>query len=212
VFLLNGFLTLITLYVMAPFMHHRLKRYQHDNTWFGTTRCSFHATLGQFYKIYLLVFAAMVAFLGIVFAMGVPMIRTSLQAQDEGTPPSPENILTFVALLYGTLLLISVLVYPTFRALLTNLIWNNTRVGEHQIECRISPRKLVWITVSNFVAVVVSIGFLIPWAAVRLSRYQLSCMKLLPVSDLQEFVAAESENVGALGEEATGMFDFDIAL
>ena len=43
VFLLNGFLTLITLYVMAPFMHQRLKAYQHDNSWFGRTRCSFHA-------------------------------------------------------------------------------------------------------------------------------------------------------------------------
>jgi len=34
VFLLNGFLTLITLYVLAPFTHQRLKAYQHDNTWF----------------------------------------------------------------------------------------------------------------------------------------------------------------------------------
>jgi uncharacterized membrane protein YjgN (DUF898 family) len=43
VFLLNGFLTLITLYVMAPFMHQRLKAYQHDNSWFGRTQSSFHA-------------------------------------------------------------------------------------------------------------------------------------------------------------------------
>ncbi len=41
VFLLNGFLSLITLYVMAPFMHQRLKAYQHDNSWFGRTRASF---------------------------------------------------------------------------------------------------------------------------------------------------------------------------
>ena len=50
VFLLNGFLTLITLYVMAPFMHQRLKAYQHENSWFGRTRCSFHARAGQFYR------------------------------------------------------------------------------------------------------------------------------------------------------------------
>ena len=62
VFLLNGFLTLITLYVMAPFMHQRLKAYQHDNSWFGRTRCSFHARAGQFYLIYLLLLAAIVAF------------------------------------------------------------------------------------------------------------------------------------------------------
>src|ERR1700688_2851207 len=68
VFLLNGFLTLITLYVMAPFMHQRLKAYQHDNTWFGRTRCSFHARAGQFYVIYLLLLAAIVVF-GIVLGL-----------------------------------------------------------------------------------------------------------------------------------------------
>src|ERR1700730_5950590 len=65
VFLLNGFLTLITLYVMAPFMHQRLKAYQHDNTWFGRTQCSFHARAGQFYLIYLLLLVTFVV-LGIV--------------------------------------------------------------------------------------------------------------------------------------------------
>ncbi len=60
VFLLNGFLTLITLYGLAPFMHHRLKAYQHDNSWFGRTQCSFHARTGQFYKIYLLLLVVMV--------------------------------------------------------------------------------------------------------------------------------------------------------
>src|SRR5258708_8704944 len=49
VFLLNGFLTVITLYVMAPFMHQRLKAYQHDNSWFGCTPCSFPPRTCQFY-------------------------------------------------------------------------------------------------------------------------------------------------------------------
>src|SRR3984957_8946537 len=59
VFLLNGFLTLITAYIMMPFAHQRLKAYQHDNTWFGRTQCSFHARAGQFYAIYLLALAGM---------------------------------------------------------------------------------------------------------------------------------------------------------
>jgi uncharacterized membrane protein YjgN (DUF898 family) len=47
---------------------------------------------------------------------------------------------------------------------------------------------------------------------VRLTRYQLESMRLLPASDLQEFVAAEPESIGAVGEEAAAVFDFDIAL
>src|SRR5271163_4354415 len=68
VFLLNGFLTLITLYVMAPFMHQRLKAYQHDNSWLGKTRASFHAGVGQFYAVYLLLLAALIV-CGILFGV-----------------------------------------------------------------------------------------------------------------------------------------------
>ena len=53
VFLLNGFLTLITIYILAPFAHQRLKAYQHGNSWLGKTQCSFHARAGQFYLVYL---------------------------------------------------------------------------------------------------------------------------------------------------------------
>jgi len=58
----------------------------------------------------------------------------------------------------------------------------------------------------------VTLGLFIPWAMVRLARYQLQSMRLLPATDLQEFVAAEPETVGAIGAEAATAFDFDIAL
>jgi uncharacterized membrane protein YjgN (DUF898 family) len=101
---------------------------------------------------------------------------------------------------------------PAFHTFITNLIWNNTRVGEHRIECALSPSKLIWITVSNLVMVIVTLGMFIPWAQVRLAKYQLESMQLLPTTDLQEFVDAEPESAGAVGEEAATVFDFDIAL
>lgn len=213
VFLLNGFLALITLYVMAPFMHQRLKAYQHDNTWFGRTQCSFHARLGQFYSIYLLLLAALVAF-GIV--MGVSGIfgvfKSISEAQRHGGHVNPYAFFRAFAILYGALIAMGILIGPVFHALITNLIWNNTRLGEHRIECRLSPLVLIWIAVSNFVLVVLTLGFFVPWAMVRQTKYQLECMRLVPAGELQEFVAAEPETIGAVGEEAATAFDFDISL
>ena len=60
--------------------------------------------------------------------------------------------------------------------------------------------------------VVITLGIYIPWAMVRVTKYQLESVRLLPASDLQEFTAAEPEAVGAIGEEAAAVFDFDIAL
>jgi uncharacterized membrane protein YjgN (DUF898 family) len=213
VFLLNGFLTLVTLYVMAPFTHQRLKAYQHDNSWFGRTRCSFHARPGQFYLIYLLLLAAGVAFgLMIVFGGFGGALASISQVQKHGGHANPQAVLRFMAFLYGALILLAVSIGPIFHALITNLIWNNTRLGEHRIECNMSPWVLIWITASNFVLVALTLGLFIPWAAVRLTRFQLESVRLLPASDLQEFVAAEPEVIGAVGEEAASAFDFDIAL
>jgi uncharacterized membrane protein YjgN (DUF898 family) len=213
VFLLNGFLTLITLYIMAPFMHQRLKAYQHDNSWFGKTQCSFYARVGQFYQIYLLLLAAIIVFAAIIVSTGIGAAFSTLaEARQHGGPTNSRAVLTALLLLYGVVALLVVFVGPVFHALVTNLIWRNTRVGEHRIDCRLSPLVLVWITVSNVVLVALTVGLFTPWAAVRMAKYQVESVSLLPVSDLQEFVAADPENLGAVGEETATVFDFDIAL
>jgi uncharacterized membrane protein YjgN (DUF898 family) len=213
VFLLNGFLTLITLYMMAPFMHQRLKQYQHENSWLGRTQCSFHARAGQFYAIYLLLLVAMVGFFFLIGVTGVGhAFVTVAQMQKQGGHVDSSLLIRTFLILYGALILIGLVVGPIFHALVTNLIWSNTRVGEHRIECKMSPLVLIWITVSNFILVILTVGLFIPWAAVRLAKFQLESVRLLPASDLQEFEAAEPENIGAVGEEAATVFDFDISL
>jgi uncharacterized membrane protein YjgN (DUF898 family) len=213
VFLLNGFLAVITLYIMAPFAHQRLKAYQHDNTWFGRTQCSFHARAGQFYLIYLLLLAIFIVFGIVIGFSGIGGALASLsQVQKHGGHANPQTVVRALAILYGVLILMAVSVGPVFHALITNLIWNNTRIGEHRIECNMSPLVLIWITASNFVLILLTVGLFIPWAMVRLARFQLESVRLLPAGDLQEFVAAEPETIGAVGEEAATAFDFDIAL
>lgn len=213
VFLLNGFLALITLYVLAPFTHQRFKAYQHNNSWFGRSRFSFHASAGRFYLIYLLLLAAIVAFIVVVGMSGLGHAFMVLgQLQKSGGHVDSRAILKSILYLYGALLLFGVLIGPLMHALLTNLIWSCTRLESHRIECQLSPWMLIWIGASNFALVVLTVGLFIPWASVRLAKYQVECVRLLPTSGLQEFVAAEPERVGAIGEEAATAFDFDIAL
>jgi uncharacterized membrane protein YjgN (DUF898 family) len=213
VFLLNGFLALITLYVMAPFMHQRLKLYQHANSWFGRTQCSFHARVGQFYAIYLLLLLAMVGFFFLMGVVGAGHTLVTLgQMQKQGGHIDGKAIFRMLLILYGTLILIALVIGPIFQALITNLIWSSTRIGEHRIECKMPPLPLMWITISNFALVILTVGLFTPWAAVRLAKFRLESLRLLPASDLQEFEAAEPETIGAVGEEAASVFDFDISL
>jgi uncharacterized membrane protein YjgN (DUF898 family) len=95
---------------------------------------------------------------------------------------------------------------------MANLIWSNTAIGEHRIECKMSPLTVIWIAASNFVVVVVSLGFMIPWAMVRWTRYRVESVRIFPAGSLEGFAAAEPENIGAMGEEAASIFDFDVSL
>jgi uncharacterized membrane protein YjgN (DUF898 family) len=213
VFLLNGFLALITLYVMAPFTHQRIKAYQHNNSWFGGVQCSFHARAGQFYKIYLILLASLVVF-GLVVGysgIGGALVAASQAHKHEGQG-NPYAVMKALAILYGALILMAVSIGPIFHALITNLIWNNTRVGEHRIECDMSPLGLIWITFSNLVLVVFTLGLFIPWAMVRLAKFQLEAIRLVPAGDLQAIVDAAPDNVSAVGLETASAFDFDISL
>jgi uncharacterized membrane protein YjgN (DUF898 family) len=213
VFLLNGFLSLITLYVLAPFTHQRLKAYQHNNSWFGRARFSFHASAGRFYLIYLILLASIVGFGVVIGLAGIGSTFTALgHAQQRSGHVDTREIIRFLIYFYGALLLFGMLIGPLFHALLTNLIWSSTRLENHRIECRLSPWMLMWIGASNFVLVVITLGLFIPWASVRLAKYQVESIRLLPTSDLQEFVDAEPETIGAVGEEAATAFDFDISL
>lgn len=213
VFLLNGFLTLITFYLMAPFMHQRLKAYQHENSWLGRTRCSFHARVGEFYQVYLLWLAGL-AFFGLLVGLsGIGGILVALsQAKTHGGHPNPWTFVKLLMILYGAMIAVVVAIGPIFHALITNLIWRNTRIGEHRVDCNIPPLGLVWIGVSNLVLTVITLGLYMPWAMVRLTRYQLQAVTLIPAGDLQEIVAAEPDRIGAVGEETATAFDFDISL
>ena len=209
VFLLNSLLTLVTLYILAPFAHQRLKAYQHGNSYFGRTPFAFHAGAGSFYRAYLLVLAGIVLFGVIALTAGIGGTLSSLKP---GGLPDPKAIFVTIGILWGSALLVGLSIGPIFHAMITNRIWNETTLGNHGIQCTLSWSRLLWVGFSNFVLVVVTFGFFTPWAMVRLVRLQAEAVTLLRTTDLGEFVEAEPEDIGAIGEETATLFDFDIAL
>jgi uncharacterized membrane protein YjgN (DUF898 family) len=115
--------------------------------------------------------------------------------------------------MYLVIILGLLLVGPFFSARMQNLIWNGTRLGDHQFQSSIKARSLLWLYISNFFGIILTLGLFKPFASIRLMRYRLSCMSLLAASDLEGFIADQSnEKVGTLGEGASDIFDFDIAL
>jgi uncharacterized membrane protein YjgN (DUF898 family) len=211
-FLWRPLLAVFTLYLAWPWAHQRLKRYQHGNAWFGKAGFAFNAGVGAFYKEYLIIGLASLA----VFIVPLGMIMTAVMqqaaTQAAGTPPDPRAIAGTMFTAFALVLLGSLLIAPLFQARMQNLIWSNTALGPHRFESKVPVWRLFGIHVTNTLLVVLTLGFFMPWAAVRIARCRVEALTLVAADSLDAVVAEHEQELGATGEETAEMFDIDIAL
>ncbi|MBI1889771.1 MAG: DUF898 domain-containing protein [Burkholderiales bacterium] len=193
---------------VVPLAHYLLKRYQHDNGYFGQAPFFFHAKASDFFKVYGkaigMVIIGMVA--TTIFTMLTAKLYMSLANSSLGW---------LFESLYGLLAtyLLYLFVRPYLDSRIQNLVWNQTELADHHFESTVSARKLLWIHASNLALIVVTLGLYKPFATVRLIQYRVSCMALVPKGDLEEFLADQTaDDAGAAGQEAGDFFDIDIAL
>ena len=102
--------------------------------------------------------------------------------------------------------------YPYVAARIQNLVWNHTQLGNHRFASNARARDLLMIMLGNIGLIVLTLGFYKPYADLRMVRYRLEHLTLLPDSNLDQFIAGQMSNTSAAGEEIAEMFDFDIAL
>ena len=129
-------------------------------------------------------------------------------------PDEPTMALPVTAMLLHMVvgLLVYLPVFSYIKTSITNLVWSNTSLGNNRFESTLRPSRMIWLYLSNAVAIVISLGLLIPWASIRMARYRLDNLKLLAADELDGFVASEEEKVGAAGEEISDFFDFDVGI
>ena len=92
---------------------------------------------------------------------------------------------------------------------------NATAIGaedRHQLGCDWSLSGMLGILVTNMIAIICSLGLLIPWAQMRVMRYQLNRTWVDVSGGLNSVMAGQEEHVSSLGEEIGDVFDVDIGL
>lgn len=211
-FLLFGILTFGTAYLLAPMFHQRMKAYQHGFSWFGRTQFQFDAGIGAFFRIYLVVAGIfLLALIGGAVAFG-GLIAGAASMSGEGEELDFAMMLPVILGVFALFFAAWLIVTPLFQARIGNLVWNHTRLGEHRFESRLRFWPLLGIGLSNFLLVLITLGLYMPWAAVRVARYRAECMRMLPASPLDQFLADAAVDATATGEETAELFDVDIGL
>lgn len=209
VYLLLPVVTLFSLYLLAPFTHQRIKRFQHSEARFGSTHFSFDGSVGSFYKTYLLGFGICLAgVIVILFCFGgtlTALIHSGVLGLTAGLVFS---LVLMVFAIYVWLFLM----YPLFLTLLQNLIWNHTRLGAHRFTSQMRWGRMMFITFTNILAIICTLGLFTPFAQIRSMRYRIESMTLLPASNLGEFVADAEAHGSATSEGMADLLDFDMSL
>lgn len=196
----------LTLYLAAPLAHQRIKQYQVDNSRFGRTAFNLGATVKGFYLLYV---SALLVMVGTLLLLPVlAMLAGPGSGGLKGLAAGFAAMGPFVVLLMVASML---LVGSLFNAYMQNMVWGSTRLGEHKFFSRVSARRLLWVSVSNFIGVVLTLGLFMPFAAIRMARLRIESMGLAFNGDMSGFIADQQQQTNATGQETAEMFDVDIS-
>lgn len=190
VFVLWPMLVPFTLGTITPYLYYRQKKFLVENSAYGTTRFGFQATAKDYYLMFLMITA--------------PFILCVIAAIAAGFLFPPAMVLTIAAFyLYAM---------AYFAVKSHNLLYNSSVLSGHGFRACMVIKDYALIVITNTLATVVTLGFFYPFAQVRAYRYKISRLALVPGGNLDQFVAAEQEQVSALGDEMSDFFDFDLGL
>lgn len=206
---ISGLLTLVTFGLAYPYLVYRLRNFIVNSTRFGRTDFRFSGGAGEFFAIYIGA-AMLVAGIAVVWT---PIYIWVLSPAVSQMDVSQNEALT-IGLIVG--LLASLLLYlPAFafvQSRVNNYTFENTVIEANAFRAEWRARDLFWIYLTNALAIILSVGLLIPWASVRVARYKLERISLAVPVSLDGFVGRPTDAESAAGEEIADIFDFDIGI
>jgi uncharacterized membrane protein YjgN (DUF898 family) len=201
VFLVYPALIPFTLVMIIPYLSYKGWKFSITNSRIGRQPFSFHsARVGAYYRAF---FAMVLPFVLIALLLFVAGGASSLPSEFALGIGFPELMITMI-------ILFSIVAAPAYRLITRNISLNSMALGDYTFESTLEVWPVVWIYISNAVAIVFSVGFLIPWARVRTAKYLTNHLALNAADNLESFVRNEQKKTSALGEEATDFMDIDI--
>jgi uncharacterized membrane protein YjgN (DUF898 family) len=187
VLLIAVLLVPVTLGIGYPWYLAMKRRLFVENSAYGSQRFAFTATTGDYYGA---AFKLSFAFLGFVAG-------------------------SIVTLGIG-LLPLYLLLRAYAEVLFARVAWRNTQLGDGtsaiRFDCGWTTGGLFGLYFVNALGVLLTLGLLVPWAAIRTARYKLERITLHAPGGPARFLAAAGDDVAAVGDEAGELLGFDFGL
>lgn len=182
-------LGILSVGILYPLAFLKLNQYVVKNSAYGTSNFDFKASYADYGTIFLTVIGV-----GLVIGLPIGLIMKF----------APSLVLFSPVIMIATY--IGILLY--FIVQINNLFFNKLSLKEHTFNCHATMGSLGKVVLINALLTLVTFGLYLPAAKVRITKFWCSCIAMDAAEPLDNFVAAEKENVTALGEELGQVFDF----
>ena len=209
---LYGLLTVLTAGLAAPYAHYKRSQFIVNNTRYGNLPMAMSGAAGAFFFAYFLTFVAAAIIILPTFGFFSGLVG-SLQGGEEGIQSPTLFFVPAVFLLAAYYIVGKFLTAAVLRATVdaASLGAGDAEAG-HKLGNDWSLNRILFIYFTNFVAIVCSLGLLIPWAQMRELRYLMANTWIDVYGDLDDVLARQEGEVSALGDEIGEVFDVDLGL
>ena len=199
-FVVGPILSVISVGLLLPIVSRYYYQYYAQGHSFGTTRFNANSKMSKFISAFLLVVVVpgIIAFIAIYQNTGelVPAISFG------------EVETWYFLLILAIFVLISI-----YQTVCRNILVSTITLGEAvSFDSKLNPLVFLWISLSNYLLVILSVGILAPWAAVRRYRYlaNKTLYKIEPAD--KEFLDEELEKMSSFGEEFAELEGIEISI
>jgi uncharacterized membrane protein YjgN (DUF898 family) len=209
-FVLLPVLALFTLYLAMPWVLKKIDRYICSNTSFAGQKMQINTDTSSYYIAVLVAMAAVMGVITLMIIVGAVLVGVMAATGIADAGVATVLVTAAVFVLYFFAFTLSGAIY---HSMIRNHIFERTElpgIAKFKSEMQVMP--YLWLTVTNLMAIIFSLGLAYPWAKVRKAAYLASVTTIAVYPQADSLVDQVQQSSNAFGEEAAGLFDIDVSL
>ena len=208
-----GLAFLVSLF-LSPWLFWNLKSYQHNHYGLGSLVTEFRATVGSFYTLSLKVFGFVLSIYALAaIAIGLVAFGASMDAFKNIASRGVMGMILSAIIAIVLMAFVFAGIKPYAVSRLQNLVWTKTGNGQLRFLSDLRFAPFFWLTLKNWLLIVITLGFYWPFAAVATARLRLEAVSIKTRISPDAIVSSQRSAEGDTAGDAAGdFFGLDIGL
>ena len=170
-------------------------------------------TLG--FALLVTLIAAIVIGIGVYVTVGVDSIM-ALKGAEQNPELMAEKmraLMPIISLSYLGMIVASIFIMAYSMTQHRTYVYANTRLDEKvTFASTLKAMPLAWVLITNFIAIIFTLGFAFPWARVRTARIMLENTLVNAQNGFDDYLTQKQNETSSLGEQIGDAFDVDVGV